>query len=75
MFVNDSVSNCMNETRTDNSERSLALQLSMAKQYRLGRHQDTSRKKYSKEENKKAIISYLKGKKDVLGFRKWMHQY
>lgn len=47
----------------------------MAKQYRLGRHQDTSRKKYSKEENKKAIISYLKGKKDILGFCKWMHQY
>ena len=63
--LNNSLQNDVNETRTDNCEG-----LSSGR-CPAGNHQDTARKKWTKEENKTAISCYLKAtKKSKQGYRK-----
>ena len=48
----------------------------MGKQRRPGRHPVTAHRKWSKEDNKMAILRYLQGKKGPnIGYRMRMHQY
>lgn len=69
MFVNNLINNGVNETRTDNSE---GLSPSRCFLDKPGRHEDTTQIKWSKKENKKAIICYMKAKEERVGYHKRM---
>ena len=64
----------MNEARTDNCEGLLPGRCPAGKQRGSSRHQNTARKKWTKEENKAALSCYLKAmKKGKRGYRKRMY--
>ena len=71
MSLNNSLNNSVNEARTDNCEGLSPGRCSAGKQRGLGRHQNTARKRWTKEETKTAISCYLKATKESKrGYRK-----
>ena len=60
MSLNNSLSNGVNETRTDNCEGLSPGRRPTGKQRGPGRHQNTARKRWTKKENKTVISCYLK---------------
>ena len=72
--LNNSLHNGVNEARTDNCEGLSPGKCSASKQHGSGRHQNTARKKWKREENKTAISCYLKATNESKqGYRRRMY--
>ena len=68
------MNNAVNEARTDNCEGLSPVRCPADKQRGPGRHQNTARKRWTKNENKTAISCYLKATKESKrGYRKRMY--
>ena len=71
MSLNNSFDSGVKEARINNCQGLLPKRCPVGKQRRLGCHQTTARKKWTKKGNKFAITSYLKAKEEgQRGYRK-----
>ena len=68
-FVNNSIKNSLKEGKTSNSEGLSPVRCPVGMQRKRGCYQDTTRKKWSKEQIKEAIICYMWSKEEVRGYR------
>ena len=64
MSLNNSLNNGANEARTDNCESLSPSRCPVGKQRGLGCHQNTTRKRWTKQEKRSAISCYLKATKE-----------
>ena len=74
MSLNNFLNNAVNKATTDNCEGLPPGRCTAGKYRGSGRHQITTRKRWTKEENKTAISCYLKATKESKrGYRKRMY--